>query len=286
MRSDNKKGIISFLLLSFGIAWTVWIGLYLLGIPMGTPIHGSVSMLAIFSPAIAAFITRKYITKEGFSDVGWQLNLKKWPVYIFIFLFPLVAVFGTAFLAQSFGLVELNFSLNAAMQDLPVPEFFSDLNLVSFIMIQILSAIPASLVLFGEEFGWRGYLQNKIYSDSPWKSAVVVGLIWGVWHYPMNLQGFNYPDHRVAGLFVFPAALIFGSYIFGWVYRNTQSIWAVSLAHASFNSVSGSLMLVLYLKQTNYILTSIAGVCGVFVLAAISIGLHFIEKKRQFNLSQ
>ena len=40
------------------------------------------------------------------------------------------------------------------------------------------NAIFATPLLFGEEFGWRGYLQLRLFPDRPLLSAVVTGVIW------------------------------------------------------------------------------------------------------------
>jgi membrane protease YdiL (CAAX protease family) len=106
---------------------------------------------------------------------------------------------------------------------------------------------------------------------------VVTGLIWGIWHYPLNLQGYNFPNHPYWGLLVFPIACIFLSYIFAWFYRATGSIWSTCFAHAGFNSIAGSLMVVLYVNKGNYILTSIAGVCGIAILASVAFALHVLR---------
>ena len=280
MATDDKKGVLSFLGISFGLAWTVWIGLYLADIPMG-----GIGMLAAFSPAIAAFVTRKYITKEGFTDLGWKPLLRRWPYYLIAWLLPLFIITACAAIVYLLGLSEINFSPVQGLKSLlpegqELPEYMENLNIVGFAAIQLFAAIPASLVLFGEEFGWRGYLQRRVYKDSAWKSAIVVGIIWGVWHFPINLQGYNYPEHRYWGLLVFPISTIFMSYIFAWIYKNTQSIWGACLVHASINTVAGSLMVILYVDKSNFILTSLAGIVGIMVLGFISLSIHLWEKKR------
>jgi len=43
------------------------------------------------------------------------------------------------------------------------------------------SVLVAPLVL-GEELGWRGYLQLRLFPAQPFLAALATGLIWGVWH--------------------------------------------------------------------------------------------------------
>ncbi len=58
MMKSNIRGILSFLSITFGISWIVWGGLYFFGVPLGSPVHSAVGMIAVFSPAIAALIVR------------------------------------------------------------------------------------------------------------------------------------------------------------------------------------------------------------------------------------
>ena len=53
----------------------------------------------------------------------------------------------------------------------------------------VLSALGGTVVLaplfFGEEIGWRGYLQLRWFAHGPLLAAVLTGFVWGVFHYPL-----------------------------------------------------------------------------------------------------
>ena len=100
-------------------------------------------------------------------------------------------------------------------------------------------ALVATPLLWGEEFGWRGYLQPRIFPGRPVLAAVATGVIWAVWHYPVTLRGYNYPDHPVLGSLVFIPVTISLSYLFDWLRRRTGTIWTASLAHSATNSAGG-----------------------------------------------
>ena len=111
-----------------------------------------------------------------------------------------------------------------------------------FLLVAIwpIEAIFVAPILFGEEFGWRGYLQPRLFPQSPVLSAVVTGITWAYWHLPLNLRGGNFPDDpRLGALVMFPVGAILLSIIFGWLVLKTGSIWSTSLAHAATNSVGG-----------------------------------------------
>jgi membrane protease YdiL (CAAX protease family) len=88
---------------------------------------------------------------------------------------------------------------------------------------------------FGEEFGWRGYLLPELMRRLPVLGACgLVGIIWGLWHWPLFYQGIasSGPEGalvRVAGI----AAL---SFVIGAVYLNTKSLLLAMLMHWSFNA--------------------------------------------------
>jgi hypothetical protein len=61
--------------------------------------------LGAFSPALAALVVRRWITREGFVDAGLGLDLRQgWPYYLFGCLLPLPVVGAIAGLAAVLGL--------------------------------------------------------------------------------------------------------------------------------------------------------------------------------------
>jgi len=124
------------------------------------------------------------------------------------------------------------------------------------------NAILATPILFGEEFGWRGYLQLRLFPDRPLPSAIVTGVIWGVWHYPLLFRGYDFPQNRLAGLIVFPVSTIFLSIIFAWLLLKTGSIWSSSFAHAATNAIGGSLSLLLLGGGASLLFVLYLGILG------------------------
>jgi CAAX protease family protein len=138
--------------------------------------------------------------------------------------------------------------------------------LVPRLMLNALIAIP---VLWGEEFGWRGYLQQRLFSGRPVAAAVATGVIWAIWHYPVTLRGYNYPDHPVLGSLLFMPFTVMMSYIFGWIYARSGSIWASSLAHAATNSVGG--LSLFWLVGANGAGPTVVSYAGLLALAPLMI---------------
>ena len=125
-------------------------------------------------------------------------------------------------------------------------------------------------VVFGEELGWRGFALPRLeLLLSPRRATVVLALIWGVWHYPLNLRGYNYPDHPILGLVIFPVSAILLSIIFGWLRLRTGSIWSASLAHAATNAMGASLTALLFLGGADLLWVGYLGVLSWIPLGAV-----------------
>src|SRR5580704_12038083 len=111
-----------------------------------------------------------------------------------------------------------------------VPAHLASPTLLRLLPLPI-SAIFASPISFGEEFGWRGYLQLRLFPERPVWSAFTTGLLWAAWHLPVNLRGYAFPDHPLVGaLLVFPVACIFLSSGCVWLLCQAGCVWSASLA--------------------------------------------------------
>jgi membrane protease YdiL (CAAX protease family) len=110
------------------------------------------------------------------------------------------------------------------------------------IPLQSLIAAPfLAPILFGEEFGWRGYLQLRLFPSRPTHAAIATGIIWGLWHLPIILRGYEFPGDPLVATAVFCVSTVMFSVIFGWLKRRSGSIWVSSLAHSATNVIGGSL---------------------------------------------
>ena len=92
-------------------------------------------------------------------------------------------------------------------------------------------------VLFGglEEIGWRGYLQPRLQATiAPAAAAVVVGLVWAVWHAPLFLlAGTTQAEGSVLWFTLGAVAL---SIVFAWAYNASGgNLLLVVLLHGALN---------------------------------------------------
>ena len=91
----------------------------------------------------------------------------------------------------------------------------------------------------GEEIGCRGFLLPALLREmSPIKASIVLAVVWGLWHLPVDLSaGFG-----VTGVGAVLARVIFTvplSILFTWFYlRSKGSLLIAMLLHTSINVMS------------------------------------------------
>lgn len=187
------------------------------------------ALLVIFM--IVLIVIRVLSGKKGFQQAG--LSGGKWWTWLLVWLVVMGYVGLQTLLNAVFGLgftPELNDMAAAVGMDVPVFLVAGFLNTV------IVGPLLGLLMAFGEEYGWRGYLQGELVKLGRVKSVLLVGVVWGVWHAPVIAMGHNYPGHPLLGPIAFLVFNLFLSIFFGYVVLKTGSVWQAALMHAVFNA--------------------------------------------------
>lgn len=129
--------------------------------------------------------------------------------------------FGCALLLPTALMV---LSLLICTGSLPTPDFK--------IMLQ---KLPILLILMtGEEYGWRRYAFARLSEHKSFMlSALIVGVVWWLWHFPGYLIGMGTPEDM--HFLLFGAMVIPGSLLIAYLYHWTRNIYLVILAHISSN---------------------------------------------------
>ena len=136
------------------------------------------------------------------------------------------------------------------------------------------------LATFGEEFGWRAYLLPKLLPLGRQKALLLMGLIWGVWHWPVIFMGYEYGTAYPGWPWVGPLLFIWVTFGLGtllaWVALRSGSVWPAALGHAAINAIAGlSLMVLVDPSLPNQLLgPSPVGIFGGIGYSAVAIALY------------
>jgi len=291
----KKTGL--FLLFAFGISWTSAAVLYICGIPYGSWI--SMAVVATFymmAPALAAVIVQK-MYKEPVKALGLDLKKTKWKALLWVALIQLllclfsigaIVLFGNVFQVREFGfysfdpeLMNQRFAELAAasgapsVPNIPIPPAL--LLLLTLLSSIFIGGVINAVFTFGEELGWRGFLYNETKHLGFWKSGLLIGTVWGLWHAPIILQGHNYPEHPVAGVFMMVPFCISLGFLMSWLRAKTNSVLAPTLLHGMINAAGGGVMLFAY--GYNDLVGSVAGLAGILG-ALLTLGVILLTSRK------
>ena len=241
-----RKSLTWYLIISFGLAWI----LFLLPIPLGPPesaVRRTVAAVcmtaAMWAPGLAALLVTRFVDRQPLGN----LNLKRLGekrAYLWAWFFPMAFVILTGLLTWALGLGKLDLEFTQIKQAMSQAPGGAAVSPVLVVLLQALIALtlgPLFNTLFavGEELGWRGFLFPKLLPLGQWRAIFLTGVIWGIWHAPVILQGHNYPGHPILGVFLMIGFCLLLGAILSWLYLRTLSPWAPALAHGAINAVAG-----------------------------------------------
>jgi membrane protease YdiL (CAAX protease family) len=163
---------------------------------------------------------------------------------------------------------------SAALEAIP------DLALLLLVGAQSLIVGPllGLLIAFGEEYGWRGYLQKELVKLGQVRGILLVGLIWGLWHAPVVAMGHNYPGHPILGMVLMTIMTVAWAFILGYAMLKSGSVWLAAFLHALLNQTASFLMVMVY-RPTDTVFSFGNGLYGVVVWAAAAALLVIADRK-------
>lgn len=280
----QKKSLIWFLAITFVFSWILFL-IPLLYRDSGPIFYGRVTQicfaLAMGGPGIAALVVTLFVDRQPFRTLGLgRLGPKRFYLWA-LFLPSLLALLAGLFTIL-FGVGEFDPAFTLMRQlTIGTPEGLSfELMLILQLAFTLLLAPIVNLPFaLGEELGWRGYLLPKLLPLGQWPAILISGAIWGFWHAPAILQGLNYPEHPVAGVFLMVLFCVLLGALFSWLYLNTRSPWVAALGHGSVNATA-ALSLYLFLKP-DVALTYGGTLASLSGLAALALGVGLLVLTRR-----
>jgi membrane protease YdiL (CAAX protease family) len=287
------KRIGIFVAFAFGISWLTGLVIFLRGgifesrelVPDSGITEAFVLMATgyMFAPAISHILTR-LVTREGWKNLWMRLDFKQsWGYLLLTWLgTPILIAVGAAiffiFFPQFFDanletLSTLIEELNATGQEIPFEP--GTIALIQIFQAILLAPILNLVPTFGEEFGWRGYLLPKLLPLGEQKAYLLSGLIWGVWHAPVILMGYNYgfdyPGAPWTGVLMMTIGTFILGTFFGWASLRARNIWPAVIGHAVLNGTASASFL-FSLEGTNPLIgPSVTGIIGSLGFSLITI---------------
>ncbi len=287
--SLRVKKTLLFVLLTFFVDWS----LVFLYIALG----GTVDSLAIvllasvymFVPMIVTIIVQKIIYKQPVAGpMGRSFKFNQW-FFVAWFLPPIIAfaVMGVSLLMPGItfspdmsGFIDQMAASLTPDQVSQVKEQLASLPVHPIWLILVLALISGTTINavlgFGEELGWRGFLQKELSVLGFWKSSALIGFIWGVWHAPLILLGLNYPQNPQLGVLLMTVWTMLLAPLFSYIRLKSRSVIAASIFHGTINAVPG--LAVILISGGNELTVGLTGLAGGIVFALADILLFIYDR--------
>ncbi|REJ08198.1 CPBP family intramembrane metalloprotease [Microbacterium bovistercoris] len=245
--------IIAYVVLACGLAWLVALPLWL-GEGLAAPFAPVLLPVMMYTPAVAVLIVmlvmRPVPRGQRLRFLGmWPLRPASRVIWMSVIsLFGTVAVVVLAMLiAIAFGWMKADFiglsgfeeTLRGAVPpgtELP-PAFV--LVAAQLASLPVAAATVNALAAFGEELGWRGFLVPALRRYGTWTALLVSGAIWGLWHAPVILLGYNFGRTDILGVLLMVGGCVAVGVLFGWTRLRSGSVWPAVFAHGALNAAAG-----------------------------------------------
>ncbi|MGH3148502.1 MAG: CPBP family glutamic-type intramembrane protease, partial [Rubrobacter sp.] len=285
--------LISFFVLAFSITWFCWIlGLLLaernalslsnednllhffdlLSLRL-TP--GEASAYLIYTIGAGPLVASLLVTwatggRGGIEELRGRIT--RWRVaprwYLIVFLLPL----ALALLSLTAGVLLGGLRFDSYSPLVPLAFF------VPFLLYMIV------FTGFAEEPGWRGFalphLQDRY---SAVKSSWILGVLWGVWHFPFIIYYNLSTGIPAMALIPVLLGLVLGivgwTIVNTWIYNSTESVFLMILLHGWYNTVNSYLVL----SSQNALAQTLSGILPwalAIVLLRVYGGEHLSAKPR------
>ncbi len=200
-----------------------------------------------------SYAVNKFFDKSGLTLKNFFLTIGMfitWAILLLGVTFLLGKIFPSYFgtlITDTESLARHISSLNGSSggsANVPFGPIF--LVIMSFVSAIIAGFTINLLFALGEEISWRGYLMQE-FAHLPFvKRNLLIGAIWGIWHAPIIIQGYNYGTSlAIPGVFAFILFCIGFSFAFGVIADKTKNVLFAGALHGMFNAFAGVFILIL-----------------------------------------
>ena len=282
----RKIGV--FIALAYALAWSLAFTYFAQGGRLDSLGFLAMAVACMFTPAIAALVTQRLLWKQPWRELG--LTTPRWQWLIVAWLLPMALLAVTMVMSLVFPGVHLVTGLDGLYGQLAGKLSADQLAQLHARLDHSVLAIPGVLPLllagqvlgagatinavaaFGEELGWRGLLAHELREIGFWPASLLTGLLWGVWHLPLIVNGYNYPGHPVAGPIMMTLMTVLLSPLIGYIRWRARSVFAAAVFHGTFNAAAG---LIIFVRGGDSMTIGFTGAAGLITLALADVALWF-----------
>ena len=243
-----------FLLVSFGAALLLD-GVVAVTGGLGTPQAKGILTLRMFAPALAAWVVCRFVTHEswlrtsGFArrspgserHPSWLQILGYATIGVGVVVATLALlltlVVGTGWFRPDWALISFTNNLRGIAPEGSLPPVA--VLWVLAIVANVFAAYTINgLFALGEEVGWRGWLQSALEPLGRRQGIVLTGVIWGLWHAPLIVMGYEYGGRlpAAAGIALFTCLCAGLGALLSWVRVRSGSVVPAAITHGAFNA--------------------------------------------------
>jgi membrane protease YdiL (CAAX protease family) len=216
-RQTAKRKLIVYLVLVFALSSFFYFKIAQIG---DLEAGGGWVLGLMWMPATAAIITA-LIFQRNLKGFGWGPGKIKYLIYGYVI--PLLYTTAAYAIIWITGLGKFN---------------GGDGFISTLLSGATLGVLQTMLLALGEEIGWRGFMTPQLAKLTSFnKTALIGGVIWGLWHVPIIIfGGYNNGAPVWYSILAFFVLIISMNFVFTWLRLASGSIWPTVIMHGAHNT--------------------------------------------------
>jgi membrane protease YdiL (CAAX protease family) len=241
----------------------------------------------MWCPGVAALLTCKYLRRD-LSSLGWNWGNSRYQIACYFIPLAYAALtYGFVWLTGLAGFYDSKFvgRVSDALGLGPMRPWMTIT--LYFLFTATITVIRDCATVLGEEIGWRGFLVPELAKRHSFAAtAIITGLIWALWHYPIFLFADGYSGGTPMWYYLplFTVLLPAISFVWTWMRLKSGSLWPGVVLHAAHNTFFQEFFdpLTVDKSKTRYV----AGEFGVALLVvSILMAVYFWSRRKEVELA-
>jgi membrane protease YdiL (CAAX protease family) len=240
-------------------------------------------MVYMLMPTILTIILQIKYKEKPFRNLNISFKINRW--FIIAGIMPIINAFivlgiNLLFSSVTFSANYNNFYWNLfnktdisfkQLSQFPIFVFFC----LQIIQTIIIGGTIIAIFAFCEELGWRGYLLKALRGKKMLHISLITGIVWGLWHFPLILNGANYPQYPVLGILMMTVWCILQSPVMTYIVIKSKSVIPAAIFHGIDNN-SG--VICSNIVGGNDLIHGLSGIVGFISLLIVNIAFFLFDK--------